>query len=128
MSVRIFSASDLSEVNGWLGSRGLPGLSADRLPRVGFIVPGVACGFLVRTEVHGVALLDAFVANPAAPARERRAAILEVARAVLGIADGFGVRRLTLTTWSRGIGRLATELGFAPCGNGVRRMYEREAT
>lgn len=117
--MRPFLPADLEEMNGWGRARGLPEVDAAELPALGVIVPGVACGFLIRTEVPGLALLDGLVTAPGAPLRSRYAAAEAITRALIGIAQDQGVRRLLAITRSRGVARIAVRCGMRVGGSGL---------
>lgn len=63
MNTRMFKDSDIKSLNKWLSKRGAPTVEDHELPYIGFIVPGVAVGFIRQAE-GGVAMLEGFCSNP----------------------------------------------------------------
>lgn len=68
--VRHFTPEDLPWINGWLAAREEKPLTMEALPKIGFIVPGVAVSFLYQTDTT-MCMFHAQVTNPAALGRER---------------------------------------------------------
>ncbi len=121
MTVRPFAAStDLDELNRWLDVRGLMPVEAHALPIVGMIVPGVAAGFLYRTD-SSIGFLDGFASNPEAPKETRAAALLHIGDALASRFDG---RFLLVYTEHVGISRWCRETGFTDRGS--MRLFTRE--
>lgn len=114
--MRLFHASDLDEMNGWYAARGQSPLSIALLPEYGVLEPGVAAGFLYRTDAPSLGLLDGFVSNPEAPLRERAEALKEIAAHLVQSAKRQGVVILMAMCKSRGIERLAGRMGLHPIG------------
>jgi sugar phosphate isomerase/epimerase len=113
--MRPFAASDLPEVAGWYSARGFSGLRPGHLPKHGAIVPGVAAGWLYRTD-SDVGLLDGFVTNPSAPLRERSKAVDAISSHLIELARHLGVRHLVAMCLSAGIHRRSRKLGLRPGG------------
>lgn len=99
--MRRFEASDLPEINRWATARGLAPARAETLPRVGLIVPGVACLFLFQTDA-ALALVHMELTNPDAPLRQRHRGIVAMTEEVQRIAREAGIRQLI--TWASGAG------------------------
>lgn len=70
--MRQFLASDIATRDAWLDARGVSRPMVK--PPLGFIVDGVACGFLVQTD-SDFALIDDVATNPTASATDRHAAL-----------------------------------------------------
>ncbi len=83
---RKFRKPDIGQIETWLSSRHLspPSMTAlaAMLPKNGFIVPGVAVGFVYLTD-SCIAFLDYFVANPEASKDERNVALDLITQAIL---------------------------------------------
>lgn len=75
MNVLKFDQKHLSSVNRWLKRNGHVELAMDQLSPVGFIVPGVAAGFIGRIEKINVAVMDGLVTNPLASSAARDKAL-----------------------------------------------------
>lgn len=122
--VRRFRPEHLAELGRWYVARGLPAPTSGVLPRVGYIVPGLAAGFLYRTDSE-IALLDGFVSNPEAPPLDRGRAISRVLEALIAeVSTGAGVSHLVGLTRVRGMERLVERAGFAS-GDGYR-LFSRK--
>ena len=65
-----FTPEHLTEINEWLSARGEKLLTIEALPKIGFIVPGVAVSFLYQTDTT-MCMFHAQVTNPSALGRER---------------------------------------------------------
>ncbi|MBK7860842.1 MAG: hypothetical protein IPJ65_20015 [Archangiaceae bacterium] len=81
------------------------------LPEVGFVVPGVAMGFLYQTD-SAVAHIEALVANPRASGAARSAAIDEVVQAIIAEAKKLGFKALLGNTSLPAVIERAKRLGF----------------
>jgi len=115
--MRRFEREDLATLNGWRAVRGLPELERRDLPAFGLIVDRIGAGFLLRTE-SATAMLDGFVTSPAVPFRERYRALVQIARALVSVAQGHGCRTIGVVTKSTGIAKgLQRELKFVPLGS-----------
>lgn len=92
--VRKYGIEDFKAIVPWYEARGYKP-SKDMIPPTGFIVPGVAAGFLMKTDT-GACILEPFIANPETSKIERNNAInaimvdlIKEAR-VLGFSRIFG--------------------------------------
>jgi hypothetical protein len=110
--MRRFEPKDLDAINAWLSARALPAAGVDDLGQIGYIVEGVAAGFLLRTDARRVAMLDCFVTNPAAPLRKRYDAVWMLIGRLCAEAHARGIQRLGGFTKSRGMTKLCERLGW----------------
>lgn len=62
MVARTVTKRDLSSINKWLKRHGVPPSTWSDLPKIGFIIPGVAAGFIRDCE-NGIGMVDNFVTN-----------------------------------------------------------------
>jgi hypothetical protein len=122
--VRRYATSDYPEVAGWYAAHGEPVPDAGMLPGFGLIVPGLACGFLYRTDAS-FALLEGFVTNPAAHLRARHLAIGEIVDALTEEAKAQGFRHVVGLSRSTGIASLVQRRQFRAIGR--YDMLTREA-
>ena len=74
MKLRRVVKEDLTAINRWYRQRNLPLVTADVLPDVGFIAPGVAAVFLYQTD-SSIAMIEGLISNPEATLRDRKLAI-----------------------------------------------------
>lgn len=82
MTVRPFRPSDLKSVNKWLTRHGHPKTQPSDIPSKGFIVPGVAVGF-VRDCETGVGMIDSYVTNSLCSRETRHSALEAVTKKIL---------------------------------------------
>lgn len=73
MRGRRFNTGDLEEIGSWYQKRGMQ-LIPSLIPPVGFIVPGIAAGFMMSTNTTA-AILEPFIANPDASQHDRDKAL-----------------------------------------------------
>jgi len=105
--------SHLSQVNDWHRARGLALVKATQLPRIGFLVPGVAVGFIYQTD-SSLVLLDGFVANPALPYGQCSRALDEITGALLRAAVELGPRTAVVITALDPVAAHVKRFGFRP--------------
>jgi hypothetical protein len=98
--IRKFQSEDVCEVDTWHEQHGMRPIQAP--PRVGFIVPGVAAGFLYQTD-SDVALLEGYVTNPKASSTERHQALDGITQKLLESAADLGFRTVWAITKDAGI-------------------------
>lgn len=111
--MRRFEKSDIDAVNAWQLARAAPTLLFDELSEIGFIEEGIAVGFLFRTEVKSIAILDSFITNPAASRSARYWAIEQLVSILECEAFKRGVTKLGGWTASRGMARICEAAGFS---------------
>jgi len=70
---RRYNTGDLEEIRSWYEKRGMQ-LIPSLIPPVGFIVPGIAAGFMISTNTTA-AILEPFIANPEVSEWERDTAL-----------------------------------------------------
>ena len=80
--------ADLPEIGDWYTKRDENRPDPTIMPLIGAIEPGVAAGFLYRTDSR-LALLEGFVTNPDAPLRSRHRAL----RAILDWLITYGQKQ-----------------------------------
>jgi hypothetical protein len=95
----------------WLHFYDLAPIDPAFLPPTGFVVEGIAMGFLVRTDTK-LALLEPLVNNGYAPVAEREAATDLVVLAILDEARAQGFRVVEGNTNLQAVVSRALRLGF----------------
>ena len=95
MRIRYFKhdKQDCTSLNKWLARRKHEGVRRHELPRLGWIIPGVAAAFARECE-GGVYILDSYVSNSLVSPLIRNAAIDELTVHIvktLELAQGFWV-------------------------------------
>lgn len=110
----------LSLLGSWLRGRGQADGAgpASLYPAVGFVVDGIAIGFLYQTDAPGVAWVDGFVTHPESKPEERAKALRELVEALYAKADALGIT----VVWSSTAIPSLVELGQA-CG---AQIYQRK--
>jgi hypothetical protein len=99
MALRQYREKDYEEIRGWWACRGLGVVPEAHLPEVGYIVDGVAVGFLTQTDSR-IALIEILLANPKTEKKVRDRALdtivwaLEEAAAERGFLSVVGVTRI----------------------------------
>src|SRR5262249_7948099 len=77
----------------WHAGRVQNAVDPASLPQVGFVVPDLAMGFLYQTDSK-LCLIEALVANPAAPKEQRSRALDRVLESLIDEARRLGFRVL----------------------------------
>lgn len=103
--------TDLIELNCWIIARNGDPLDEKDLPRMGQIVPGVACGFIVTTDCS-TCFLECFVSNREAPKEKRELALEKIAKWGEKLAAILGYKRILAITESPTLLKLAKNMGF----------------
>lgn len=92
MEIRQFSIhDDYKDINAWFHERKGEYFPIKFLAQTGFIVPGVAVGFLIKTDAY-VGILEPFISNPAAPEKERDEALNMILKKLTEHAKNIGYR------------------------------------
>lgn len=89
---RKYNDEDFEAIDSWYKSRGSKA-SKDLLPKIGFIVPGVAAGFLMQTDT-GCCILEPFIANRYTDKAERHSALDAIMRDLIYEAKTLGFSRI----------------------------------
>lgn len=89
--MRAFQPEDMAEVVAWHQARGLLVPPASTYPPTGVIVPGVAAGFLVKTDTS-MAQIDGLISNPLATGRQ--IAISQIIDRLVELAKEAGFRHV----------------------------------
>lgn len=74
MTVRRYKPQDITSVNKWLRRHGQATAQPETIPSTGFIVPGVAVGF-VRDCETGVGMIDSYASNSLVSSETRHKAL-----------------------------------------------------
>jgi hypothetical protein len=89
MDTKQFDISDLDEINSWYEARNMRPIDIKQLPQFGYIVPGIACGFLVQTDSAN-AFLEGFATNRYAKNYQKADAIDLICKQLLQVAKELG--------------------------------------
>lgn len=115
MMMRPVDNLDLADLSRWYEARGQGRVRRDMLPHHGVMVPGVAAGFLYRTD-SGICILDGYVTNPEAPVTKRAEALREITDFLLESARFGGASYCMALCKTRGVEKLARRNGFERVG------------
>lgn len=102
---------DAPTLAAWARMRELTDLKIDSLPEVGFIVPGLAAGFIRKVE-GGYGLVDGYVTHPLMPPGQRDAALDLVTKALITYAEDNGITHLIAITREQNIVTRAQKHGY----------------
>lgn len=100
------------ELQRWLIKHKLAPLLTDDLPRIGFVVDGVAAGFL-RVCEGSYGLIDGYITNPAVEGPKRHEALEAITKSILRAARAMDIHRILTFTTDECIISRAKKHGFA---------------
>lgn len=109
--IRPYEKSDFDEVKGWFQDREMNHIRETLLPEFGFIEPGVAAGFLHRTDSK-VCILEGFVTNRSALGAYRHQALDGIVDACVKKAKELGFQRICAFSIDESIIGRAEKHGF----------------
>jgi hypothetical protein len=92
MIPRRYKTSDFAEIKRWYGKRSMKP-TIDLIPMVGFIVPGIAAGFLLSTDTS-CCILEPFIANSDAPGEQRELALMLILGDLVNYAKNAGYTKI----------------------------------
>lgn len=113
--VKNFREHHYDEMSKWFVARGMPAPPRWFLSSKGFIVPGLAAGFLYTTNSQ-VAFIDCYISNPDADSVPIREAIDAITRRIIQISRSHGVKLLCCSSKIRSIQKRARAFGFSDNG------------
>ncbi|MBU8897456.1 hypothetical protein KRR26_17700 [Corallococcus sp. M34] len=114
--VRYDPSQHFEQLQSWFAHRNEM-LTPDALPRVGFIVPGKAAGFLYQTD-SSVAWIEGLVASPSLSKAERNVVVDAIVRAVCEESSKLGFKTLLGYTVLDVVVERAKRLGFNHVSSG----------
>lgn len=124
MRLRFFRPEDFDQINEWYALRQMAPMRRDIIPKVGYIVDGVAAGFLYQTD-SSMCLLDGFIANPLAEKHERAEALDKITDALISDADRLDFFSIVAMTKNEAIRERCRKYHFSP--KGEYHVYVRGA-
>lgn len=113
--IRRVKKKDIPFINNWHEAKGEVGVPFENYPKVNYVEPGVAVGYLVHTDV-GIALIDGYAANPLASKEERDRALDNITGLLLDEAKVLGFKRVAALTKIPAIQHRAKGFGFIEIG------------
>jgi hypothetical protein len=108
--VRKYKKSDYNEVSSWFHERSIE-ITEAYLPETGFIVPGVAAGFIYKTDSN-FCIFECFIANRNKTYAERETALTKIVSCMIGEAKEMGFERVYGFATSQNMIRRGMEQGF----------------
>ena len=108
--VRKFTEDDLDEVIGWFHSRKIE-ITPEYLPEMGFIMPGIAAGFIYQTDAN-FCIFESFISNPNTSPEEREGALREIVTLMIAEARLLGFKDAYGFATSQSMIRHGMEQGF----------------
>lgn len=122
MTGRAYNDSDYSELEQWYRLRGVePVMSL--FPKVGFIVPGVAAGFLMQTDTSAC-ILEPFIANPNTNKAQRHEALSVILYDLTEAARDLGYSHVYGFSTSPTMIARALEMGFQMAEESITVVME----
>jgi hypothetical protein len=116
LKARKYKQDDWLTVKSWYARRNVPCIAGRHLPKVGFIVPGVAAGFLVQTD-GGFAMIEHLVGNPEVPDWQRSNGLDAVVSKLCEHGVKLGYSRILGITRLGVVKQRAIRHGFAAFGS-----------
>lgn len=110
-SPRCFLDSDFGEISSWWVKRNKNPPAREILPMHGRIVPGIACGFLFRTD-SALGLLEFFSTNPDAGLKTRKKAMDRIVSSLIEDAKRAGIKIVYGGTEHSSILKFVKKIGF----------------
>lgn len=89
---RKYMNEDFEEIRSWYDMRGMT-VELQDLPKVGFIVPGVAAGFIMQTDTN-CCILEPFIANPLTLKKCREVALDSIFKHLIKEAQTLGFKKI----------------------------------
>ena len=99
----------------WMEGRDMQLAPKSFLPRTGFVVKDVACGFILCTGT-GVCFFEYFYTNPEKSPIERGRAIEKISKELIYAAKEMGIKNIVTRVDKNGYKRMAKRLGFKEVG------------
>ena len=121
MALRRFQPEDYEEVSQWWRAHGWAPVPLQALPVTGLIVPGIAAGWLYKTD-SSLAWLEWLVTNPNAAGEARHAALNEVIEAALKEAEIGGAAAVFTSLSDKSLLGRYQRHGFVVSDTGMTNM------
>lgn len=113
--IRAFNKSDYEEIATWYAGRDQPIPTPKALPEIGYIEPGVAAGFLFRTDANWC-LIESYIAHPNSDSKVRSEALDLITFALIQTAKEMGFRHIVSMTKNEAIIQRAKKHDFKSMG------------
>jgi len=97
----------------WANRRQIPLSEPEFLPKFGVVCPGIAAGFLYRTD-SSFGLIENLIANPDSDKTERDQALTTIVHELIHLAPQLKIQRLVCLSALPAVQARALQLGFEP--------------
>jgi hypothetical protein len=121
--MREYDTEDYQQIKEWFQKRNMGYPSPKSLPKIGFIVDGLASGFLIQTDTC-IAVIDFLISDPESELSKRRLALDQISESLLSAALRLGYSGVKCTTIYEPVAKRAKDYGFAEIGL-FRTFYRR---
>lgn len=121
--VRRFTKEDEEEVIGWFHSRKIE-ITPDYLSKTGFIVPGIAAGFIYSTDAN-FCIFESFIGNPNCSRSDRQVALRDVVNEMIKESKQMGFKQAFGFATSKTMLEIGDETDFKfveTCSTIVRQL------
>ena len=114
-SARRVLSTDFVDLATWCSERGKTIPDESLFPRTGFIIDGIAAGFIYFTD-SAVAIIDCYISNPNTESKTRSNALNAITDALITCAKFNRCKLIKCDTKIEAVKRRALEFGFKPTG------------
>jgi hypothetical protein len=108
---RPVTAGDYAVITAWYKAHRIAVPPQELLPPVGYIVEGVAAGFLYRTD-GGIGILENFITNPQTRYDDRNIALSDITSELILEAEKAGLKMLYAISCIPAVSSRALQHGF----------------
>lgn len=109
--IKPIEESDLIEINQWYARRGLLAPTREFLPPAGLVWPGVAAGYMIKTDAN-IVFLEHYITNPDADQSLKNVALDLISNQFISTAFSQGVLAVYAISANAKIGHVAQSFNF----------------
>lgn len=106
---------DFDDIRTWFEARDSQMPERSLFPRIGFIISGIAAGFIYFTD-SDVAIIDGYISNPNTDSKTRSDALNEITQSLIKYAQFQKIKLIKCDTQLEAIKRRALDFGFKHLG------------
>ncbi len=121
MEVRAIEASDMEAIDTWQALHNWQ-IRSDVLPETGFIIEGIAAGWVYETN-SPVAILEPVIGNPLASKALRTEGLDRLLNHMVKWSQAQGYKHLVAATSHPSFINRSTDYGFKPLGGDLRIFW-----
>ena len=119
--MRPVAKNDLKFISDWAVARGFDALDPSLSPKTGYIVDGVAAGFLYQTDSK-LGFIHNYITNPEASSKDRDKALNAITEAIFSAARSLNINILVFWSADTGIRNRALAFGATIIEESVTTM------